>query len=87
MARLTPVSQRQFVDRLRELGFEGPYAGGRHPQMGRGEIGSFGDIGSSGNLSDIIHQVQPDEIYHLAAQSHVRVSSTWPMRAKHRSLA
>ena len=55
--------------------------------MGRGEIGSFGDIGSSGNLSDIIHQVQPDEIYHLAAQSHVRVSSTWPMRAKHRSLA
>ena len=38
MARLTPVSQRQFVDRLRELGFEGPYAGGRHPQMRRGEI-------------------------------------------------
>lgn len=38
MARLTPVSQRQFVDRLRALGFEGPYAGGRHPQMRRGEI-------------------------------------------------
>ena len=38
MARLTPVSQRQFVERLRELGFEGPYAGGRHPQMRRGEI-------------------------------------------------
>ena len=34
----------------------------------------YGDIGNSGNLSDIIHQVQPDEIYHLAAQSHVRVS-------------
>lgn len=32
MARLTPVSQRQFVERLRELGFEGPYAGGRHPK-------------------------------------------------------
>lgn len=37
MARLTPVSHRQFVERLRELGFEGPYAGGRHPQMRRGD--------------------------------------------------
>ncbi len=32
------VSQRQFVERLRALGFEGPYAGERHPQMRRGEI-------------------------------------------------
>lgn len=38
----------------------------------------YGDIGSSGNLSDIIHAVQPDEIYHLAAQSHVRVSFDLP---------
>ena len=38
MARLTPVSQRHFVERLRALGFEWPYAGGRHPQMRRGEI-------------------------------------------------
>jgi GDPmannose 4,6-dehydratase len=38
----------------------------------------YGDIGSSGNLSDIIHRVQPDEIYHLAAQSHVRVSFDLP---------
>jgi GDPmannose 4,6-dehydratase len=38
----------------------------------------YGDIGSSGNLSDIIRQVQPDEIYHLAAQSHVRVSFDLP---------
>jgi GDP-L-fucose synthase len=37
MARLTPVSHRQFVERLRQLGFEGPYAGGRHPQMRRGD--------------------------------------------------
>ena len=33
MARLVPVSWREFVQRLRELGYEGPYAGGRHPQM------------------------------------------------------
>ena len=38
----------------------------------------YGDIGSSGNLSDTIRQVQPDEIYHLAAQSHVRVSFDLP---------
>ncbi len=38
MARLTPVSNRELVQRLRELGFEGPYAGGRHPQMRRGDL-------------------------------------------------
>ena len=38
MARLTPVSQRELVRRLRELGFDGPYAGGRHPQMRRGDL-------------------------------------------------
>ena len=38
----------------------------------------YGDIGSSGNLADIIRQVGPDEIYHLAAQSHVRVSFDLP---------
>jgi len=32
MSKLAPVSWKQFVQRLRELGFEGPYAGGRHPQ-------------------------------------------------------
>ncbi len=38
----------------------------------------YGDIGSSGNLAEIIRQVQPDEIYHLAAQSHVRISFDLP---------
>ena len=38
MARLTPVSWQQLVRHLSELGFEGPYAGGRHPQMRRGEL-------------------------------------------------
>jgi predicted RNA binding protein YcfA (HicA-like mRNA interferase family) len=38
MKRLTPVSWREFVERMRELGFEGPYAGGRHPQMRRGDV-------------------------------------------------
>ncbi|HED04087.1 MAG TPA: type II toxin-antitoxin system HicA family toxin [Candidatus Fraserbacteria bacterium] len=38
MPRLTPVSWNELVRRLRELGFEGPYAGGRHPQMRREEV-------------------------------------------------
>lgn len=37
MARLVPVSWQEFVHRLHELGFDGPYAGGRHPQMRRGD--------------------------------------------------
>jgi predicted RNA binding protein YcfA (HicA-like mRNA interferase family) len=38
MSRLTPVSRNYLVKRLRELGFDGPYAGGRHPQMRRGDV-------------------------------------------------
>lgn len=38
MPRLSPVSRREFVQRLHELGFEGPFAGGRHPQMRRGNL-------------------------------------------------
>lgn len=34
----------------------------------------YGDLADSGQLMEIIFNVQPDEIYNLAAQSHVRVS-------------
>lgn len=33
MARLAPVSWSELITRLRELGFEGPYQGGKHPYM------------------------------------------------------
>ena len=36
----------------------------------------YGDMTDSSSLIRIIQQVQPDEIYNLAAQSHVKVSST-----------
>lgn len=35
MARLAPVSWRDLIIRLRKLGFEGPYRGGKHPYMVR----------------------------------------------------
>ena len=36
MARLTPVARRELVRRLRLLGFDGPFVGGRHEFMLRG---------------------------------------------------
>ncbi|HEY62824.1 MAG TPA: GDP-mannose 4,6-dehydratase [Anaerolineae bacterium] len=38
----------------------------------------YGDLASQGSLLDIIYNVQPDEIYNLGAQSHVRVSFDLP---------
>lgn len=38
----------------------------------------YGDLTDSTNLIRIIQQVQPDEIYNLAAQSHVKVSFDTP---------
>ncbi|MFA5886403.1 MAG: GDP-mannose 4,6-dehydratase [Patescibacteria group bacterium] len=38
----------------------------------------YGDIADSSNISRLIEKIQPDEIYHLAAQSHVRVSFDLP---------
>ncbi len=37
MARLSPVSRREFIRRLRDLGFDGPYTGGRHEFMLRAD--------------------------------------------------
>lgn len=38
----------------------------------------YGDVADSSNLNRIIEKIKPDEIYHLAAQSHVRVSFDLP---------
>ncbi len=38
----------------------------------------FGDLNDSSSLNRIIRQTQPDEIYNLGAQSHVRVSFDVP---------
>lgn len=38
----------------------------------------YGDLSDSGQLVHIIYNIQPDEIYHLGAQSHVRVSFDMP---------
>lgn len=38
----------------------------------------YGDLSDAGQLTNIIYNIQPDEVYHLGAQSHVRVSFDMP---------
>jgi GDPmannose 4,6-dehydratase len=38
----------------------------------------YGDLSVSGQLMDLLYDIRPDEIYHLGAQSHVRVSFDIP---------
>lgn len=38
----------------------------------------YGDLSDSSNISRLLEKIQPDEIYHLGAQSHVRVSFDMP---------
>ncbi len=38
----------------------------------------YGDLADSGQVSNLIYNIRPDEVYHLGAQSHVRVSFDIP---------
>ena len=38
----------------------------------------YGDMSDGAGLTNLINQIQPDEIYNLAAQSHVKVSFSMP---------
>src|SRR5438046_2134611 len=38
----------------------------------------FGDLHESSRLVKLVYEIQPDEVYHLGAQSHVRVSFDTP---------
>ncbi len=59
------------TDRIDHL-YQDPHA------QGRNFILHYGDLTDATNLIRIIQQVQPDEIYNLAAQSHVAVSFETP---------
>jgi GDPmannose 4,6-dehydratase len=51
-----------------------------HDQHVKGEnlILHYGDLADSSSISHIMAQIQPDEVYNLAAQSHVKVSFEIP---------
>jgi len=38
----------------------------------------YGDLSDAGQLTELVYNIRPDEIYHLGAQSHVRVSFDMP---------
>lgn len=50
----------------------------RHDDESRRLILHYGDMTDSLVISSILQKVKPDEIYHLAAQSHVKVSFEMP---------
>ena len=52
--------------------YEDPHTHGRHFLL------HYGDLTDSSGLIQIVQQVKPDEIYNLAAQSHVKVSFEEP---------
>ena len=59
------------TDRIDHL-YQGPH------QQGRKFVLHYGDLSDAGNLIRIMQEVQPDEVYNLAAQSHVQVSFESP---------
>lgn len=59
------------TDRIDHL-YEDPHVENRHLVL------HYGDLTDSMNLTRIIQEVQPDEIYNLAAMSHVKVSFETP---------
>jgi len=38
LTKLTPITWKQLVKRLKEFGFEGPYFGGKHPYMIKNDL-------------------------------------------------
>src|SRR6516165_2659842 len=59
------------TDRIDHI-YEDPHAGGQHFML------HYGDLTDSSSLIQIVQRTQPDEIYNLGAQSHVKVSFEEP---------
>lgn len=66
--RRASLFNTQRVDHI----YEDPHVNDQHFVL------HYGDLSDSSNLTRIIQQVQPDEIYNLGAQSHVAVSFEAP---------
>lgn len=50
----------------------------QHQELNRNFFLHYGDVTDATNLIRVVQEIQPDEIYHLAAQSHVAVSFETP---------
>jgi predicted RNA binding protein YcfA (HicA-like mRNA interferase family) len=59
--RLTPITRRELIKRLRKLGWEGPFAGGKHEFMVRSAMklpipNPHGGALSVGMVSEILRE-------------------------------
>ncbi|MDA0342325.1 MAG: GDP-mannose 4,6-dehydratase, partial [Proteobacteria bacterium] len=68
LMRRSSTFSTERIDHL----YSDPHAGGARLKL------HFGDLSDGSSMRHVIHQVRPDEIYNLAAQSHVRVSFDLP---------
>src|SRR3990167_8412293 len=59
------------TERIEHL-YQDPHNQGAHLHL------HYGDLSDGSNLNRILKNIGPDEIYHLGAQSHVRVSFDLP---------
>lgn len=66
--RRSSLINTQRIDHI----YEDPHSPNRHLHL------HYGDLTDSTNLIRIIKEIQPDEIYNLAAMSHVHVSFEEP---------
>lgn len=66
LIRRTSTFNTRRIDHI----YHDPHANGENVSL----FLHYGDMAATDSLLDVIHTVKPDEIYHLAAQSHVRVS-------------
>ena len=70
VVRRTSSLNRSRIDHLRR----GHGAAGKEDRFSL----HYGDLTDSGNLNRLLHTVRPDELYNLAAQSHVHISFEQP---------
>jgi GDPmannose 4,6-dehydratase len=67
VVRRASTFNRQRIDHLRKASL-----GERHLRL------HYGDLGDTESLTNILAEVRPDEVYNLAAQSHVGISFSMP---------
>jgi len=75
LVRRTSAMSRSRIDHLRHLQEDAP---GESPAPAGGLNLHYGDITDALRLRDLLEETEPDEVYNLAAQSHVRVSFDQP---------
>ncbi|MCU0302444.1 MAG: GDP-mannose 4,6-dehydratase [Thermoanaerobaculales bacterium] len=67
VVRRASTVNRQRIDHLRA-----------HPELRERFRLHYGDLGDAESLTTILHEARPDEVYNLAAQSHVAISFRMP---------